>query len=75
MTASNAFTLIAEAGTNPGDAFVGKLSDGAVRVGFRAVGAVTFPASPRFAAAHDLAAVAASLSADDLADAVAAVMA
>lgn len=75
MTASPVFTLIAEAGTEPGAAFVGKLSDGTVRVGFRAVGAITFPAGHRFAAAYDLAAMAASMSAGDLTDAVAAVMA
>ncbi|NUB04428.1 hypothetical protein GBZ48_35115, partial [Azospirillum melinis] len=37
MSSQSEFTLIAQAGTNPGDAFVGALTDGAVRIGYLAV--------------------------------------
>ncbi|MBP2310460.1 hypothetical protein [Azospirillum melinis] len=70
MSSQSEFTLIAQAGTNPGDAFVGALTDGAVRIGYLALSCTTFPAAPRFAAAHTLAAIAPTLTAAALTEAV-----
>lgn len=68
MTPTPTFTLIAAAGTAEGDAFVGRLSDGAVRLGYRAVRCVTFPCPP--APIADLADRADRLTPAELEDAV-----
>lgn len=59
--------MIAEAGIDHAGAFVGRCDNGAIRIGFKGVGAVTAN-HPAFLA---LAAQAATLMGDDLADAVA----
>ena len=68
MKTTPTFSLIAQAGTAEGDAFVGRLSDGSVRIGYRALRCVTFPCPPRAVAA--LAECAASMTPAELDEAV-----